>query len=68
MGSMTMIGPMTLIITVSVAVMFIVGAALIRKARREQSAARQAVDCPQCGTANANHAKFCAHCGAPMST
>ncbi len=62
-----MIGPMTLIIAVSVAVMFIVGAMLVRKAQREQSAARRTVTCGQCGTANEDHAKFCAQCGAPMS-
>ncbi len=62
-----MIGPMTLIVALTVAVMFIIGAVLVRKARREGSAARQTIACQQCGTANADHAKFCAQCGAPMS-
>ena len=62
-----MIGPMTIIIALTVAVMFVAGAVLIRKVRREQSAARQTVACQQCGTANADHAQFCAQCGAPMS-
>ena len=56
--------PMTIIVVLAVAIVFIVGVTMIRRSMSDQL--RGGIACSRCGAKNPPQAKFCAQCGAAL--
>lgn len=59
--------PMTIIVILVLAGCLAAGIAMIRQARRSRGPAAGTLICPACRKVNAVRAKFCAHCGTPLT-
>ena len=60
-------GPMTMTIVFVLIVCLVVGVCMIRRGLHRNGSRRAGIVCSRCRHRNPGHAKFCGHCGQPLT-